>query len=85
MKISPMFKFNAVLALFVVLISSITWALVTLKERDHEAVAAYRTAHHCVRNGFAGKDATPTYVCNTGFILETEMPDLAEQEGLNEH
>lgn len=34
----------------------------------------YIVAHKCVREGFAGKSATPIYKCDSGLWLEYELP-----------
>lgn len=56
------------------------WFLIDSTKVYKQYVREYIDKYKCVRTGFAGRNATPTYVCTTGYILETEMPELMREE-----
>lgn len=56
--------------------------LIAHRQQKQGLIQAYSTTHKCVRTGVTGRKATPVYICDTGYIVETEMADLAEEEEL---
>lgn len=72
----------SLIVIFVVIAVILYWnkKVDELTPADHK----YIQAHKCVRNGFAGRNAEPTYQCDNGIWLRSEIKKKSKEDSSDE-